>query len=158
MPVKQSKKPIRETQQASEKKWGKAVMKVGFNIFPSLILKAQTRLGLNPTQLALLLHLTDFWWDVNRLPWPSVKTLSERTGLSTRQVQRHLSELETCGLITRIERRAKHKGKMSNEFSFAGLVEKLNEFAPEFLAAEEEAKEARSKVTKRRSSLKLIKK
>lgn len=31
--------------QASEKKWGQAVMKLGFSIVPSLLLRAQQRLG-----------------------------------------------------------------------------------------------------------------
>ena len=40
---------------ASEAKWGTAVMDLGFSIIPSLLLRAQRRLGLNPTQLAVLL-------------------------------------------------------------------------------------------------------
>lgn len=152
-----SQKPIvRESKKVSEKKWGRAVMELGFNIFPSLILKAQRRLGLSPTQLALLLHLTDFWWDVERLPWPSIALLGERTGLSSRQIQRHLKELESAGLITRIGRTAPHKGKLSNIYDLSGLVQKLQALAPEFLKADEMAKEARSKVANRRPSLKVV--
>ena len=40
---------------ASERKWGGAVMRLGFSIIPSL-LRAQRRLGLTPTQLAVLLQ------------------------------------------------------------------------------------------------------
>ena len=152
-----SQKPIRETQQASEKKWGKTVLKLGFNILPSLILKAQRRLGLNPTQLTLFIHLTDFWWDVDRIPWPSVGLLSERTGLSPRQIQRYLKELENAGLVMRLERTAPHKGKLSNYYDLSGLVKKLQDLAPEFLEAEEVAKETRKKVTKQRPQLKVVK-
>lgn len=35
---------------ASEKKWGKAVMECGFCVVPSLLLRAQQRLKLTPTQ------------------------------------------------------------------------------------------------------------
>src|SRR4051812_6797635 len=44
---------------ASERKWGKRVMDLGFCIVPSLLLRAQRRLGLSPTQLAILMHLAD---------------------------------------------------------------------------------------------------
>ena len=37
-------------------------MALGFCILPSLLFRAQSRLGLNPTQLAVLLQLADFWW------------------------------------------------------------------------------------------------
>ena len=50
------------SKKASELKWGKAVMDLGFSIVPSLLLRAQPRLGLNPTQLAVLVHLADYWW------------------------------------------------------------------------------------------------
>ena len=47
-----------KAKKASERKWGKAVMDLGFCIIPSLLLRAQARLGLNPTQLAVLMHLS----------------------------------------------------------------------------------------------------
>ena len=40
--------------QTTEKKWGKKVVGLGFCIVPSLLLKAQRRIGLNPSQLAVL--------------------------------------------------------------------------------------------------------
>jgi len=97
--------PIRlgkKTAQVSEKKWGKAVMKLGFTIIPSLLLRAQQRLGLNPTQLAILLQLADYWWDEERKPYPSKKALSDRLGLSPRTIQRYIAELEEAGLVRRI--------------------------------------------------------
>ena len=44
-----------KAKKASERKWGKPVMDLGFCIIPSLLLRAQARLGLNPTQLAVLM-------------------------------------------------------------------------------------------------------
>lgn len=43
-------RPAKATK-ASEKKWGKAVMERGFCVVPSLLLRAQPRLKLTPTQL-----------------------------------------------------------------------------------------------------------
>lgn len=142
VPIKTKK----ETLQASEKKWGRQVMKVGFNIVPSIIFKAQQRLGLTSQQLVVLLHLSDYWWDANRDPWPSVTTLAARMGLGRRQVQKIIADLETAGLVKRVERTAKHKGKLSNAYDLSGLVKKLKELAPEFLEADKQAQTLQKEV------------
>ncbi len=132
--------------QASEEKWGKDVMKLGFSIIPSLLFRAQRRLGLNPTQLAVLVQLADFWWDEGRKPYPSKETLSQRLGIGPRQIQRHIAALEEAGLVQRIERRAAHKGKLSNAYDLSGLVEKLKMLEPEFREVAEETKALRRDV------------
>jgi len=137
------KLPVKATQRASEQKWGKPVMNQGFCIIPSLLLRAQRRLGLNSTQLTVLMHLADFWWDVNRKPYPSKETLAERMNLSARQVQRIIAELEKAGLVKRTQRYAAHKGKISNEYDLSGLVARLKQLEPDFRKADEEAKERR---------------
>ncbi len=134
--------------QASEQKWGKLVMKVGFCIIPSLILRAQQRLKISPTQLALLMHIADYWWDVDRKPYPSKKTLGERLGIGPRQVQRHIADLEEAGFVKRIERTAPHHGKLSNEYDLSGLVKRLKELEPEFRKVEEESRARRRAVTR----------
>ena len=138
-------RPAKATK-ASERKWSKQVMDLGFCIVPSLLLKAQRRLRLNPTQLAVLMHLADYWWDVDRKPYPSKKTLGERLALSPRQVQRHIADLEALGYVKRIERRALHRGKLSNEYDLSGLVERLKELEPEFRKVEEEIRTRRRAV------------
>jgi DNA-binding MarR family transcriptional regulator len=139
--------PLRpsDTSKASEKKWGKAVMKLGFTVLPSLIFRAQARLGLSATHLAVLLQIADHWWDHERKPYPGVSTLGERLGLSARQIRRRIAELEKAGLVKRIERRAMHRGKLTNLYDLSGLVEKLKKLEPEF----REAQEMRRKVSRR---------
>ena len=132
--------------QSSDKKWGKAVMKLGFCIVPSILLRAQRRLGLNPTQLAVLMQLCDYWWEHARKPYPSKETIGERLGLSARQVQRYMADLEAAGLLTRNERYAKNGSRLSNEYDLSGLVEKLTKIAPDF----EEAKEVKRQASRRR--------
>jgi hypothetical protein len=123
--------------QASDRKWGKAVMALGFSILPSLLFRAQPRLGLNPTQLALLVQLADYWWAHDRKPYPSIKTLAQRLGLGSRQVRRYIEQLEKAGLVRRVERKAAHLGRLSNEYDLSGLVEKLKKLEPEFRKVEE---------------------
>ena len=146
------------SKQASSDKWGGKVMDLGFCIVPSLLLRAQQRLGLNPTQLAVLLQLCDFWWDAGRKPHPGVKLLAERLSLSDRQVRRYIAELEDAGLVQRIERIAPHGGKQTNIYDLDGLVKRLKELEPEFRTVEDGARTARAQVEQRRYRRKPVKK
>lgn len=132
----------------SEKKWGRAVMASGYSMIPSLIFRAQARLGLSCAQLAVLLHLVDYWWHRAKLPYPSKKTLAERMHLGERQIQRYLTELEDGGFIRRIERFAGHKGQQSNMYDLTGLVDKLKKLEPDFRQVREEAEEKARAVAK----------
>ena len=138
-----------KTELESEKKWGKAVMDLGYSTIPSLIFRAQARLGLSPIQLALLLHLVDYWWKRAQMPFPSKATLAERMNLSPRQIQRYLTDLEDGGFIQRVERFAGHKGQQSNEYNLNGLVRKLQKLEPEFSTVKEQAIEQAKNVTRR---------
>jgi hypothetical protein len=142
--------PLKPSRAASawERKWGAAVLKIGFCGVPSLLLRAQRRLKITPTQLALLMHLVDYWWDADRKPYPSKKTLGERLGLSARQVQRYAAELEEMGLLKRIERTAPQRGKQSNFYDLTGLVERLKELEPEFRRVEDDIRAARKAVAR----------
>jgi DNA-binding transcriptional ArsR family regulator len=137
--------PLRKSEgsSASEKKWGRAVMKLGFTVLPSLIFRAQARLGLSPTHLAVLLQIADHWWEHERKPYPGTSALGQRLGLSPRQVRRHIADLEKAGLVTRIERRAAHRGKLTNFYDLSGLLDKLKK--PEF----REVQEMKKKVARR---------
>ncbi|GGF15105.1 hypothetical protein GCM10011611_21080 [Aliidongia dinghuensis] len=137
-----------KTTRQSEKKWGADVMALGFCVLPSLIFRAQRRLGLNPTQLAVLLQLADFWWDQGRKPFPKKADLADRLALSERQVQRHIADLEKAGFVKRIERKVSRRGKISNEYDLTGLVEKLKTLEPQFREVAEEAKARRKAVAK----------
>src|ERR1700761_5830307 len=81
-------KPTRAAKLRSEMKWGVDVMAVGFCILPSLLFRAQHRLGLKSTHLAVILQLADFWWHDDNLPFPKKQTIAERVGLKEKQVQR----------------------------------------------------------------------
>src|SRR6266545_6774070 len=78
----------KDTRRASEKKFGKPVMDVGFCITPSLLMKGQARIGLNPVQFNIVMHLLDQWWTADRRPWPTKALLAERMDMSPRQIQR----------------------------------------------------------------------
>lgn len=127
---------------SAERKWGKRVIEQGYSIIPSLLFRAQRRLGLNATQLAVLLHLADYWWERDKLPFPLKRTLAERLNLSPRMVQRHIADLEAAGLVQRIPQRAASGGNRANRYDLQGLVARLEELEPEFRKAREDARQA----------------
>ena len=103
----------------SERKWGKAVIDVGYTIVPSVLLRAPRRLGLSPTQLAIVLVLAEYWWEPGKNPWPSKADLCNRIGLKPRQLQRHIAEMEQAGLISRKQRFIAGR-KTTNEYRSFG--------------------------------------
>lgn len=132
----------------SDKKWGAAVMKLGYTMVPSLIFWAQARLNLNATQLTLLLHLADFWWRRDTMPYPSKAELAERMRLSERQIQRLMAELEADNFIERKSRFHYKGGQQNNEYNMNGLVKKLKKLEPEFTKVRAEAKQKAKNVAK----------
>jgi predicted transcriptional regulator len=128
----------------SEAKWGKEVIDQGFCIIPALLFRAQRRLGLSATQLALILQIAEFWWEDGKLPWPKKETVAERLNITEKQVQRLVRDLEKRGYVARIKRVTRH-GQTSNAYDLSGLVKKLQVLAPEFAAAAE----AKRKVERR---------
>lgn len=139
-------KPKKDTRRASEKKFGKPVMDYGFCIVPSLLMQAQARLGLSPAQFNIVMQLADMWWTAEQSPWPTKKLLGDRLGMSDRQVQRHLADLEQNGLVKRVGRVRPGRGRTSNLYDLSGLVERLRKLEPEFAKAREEARKLRSNV------------
>ncbi|MBH0115018.1 helix-turn-helix domain-containing protein [Novosphingobium sp. YJ-S2-02] len=130
----------------SQRKFGKPVIDYGFAIVPSLLMQAQHRLGLNPVQFNIILHLIDFWWDAEKRPFPKKETLAERMNMSERQIQRHIAELENAGLVKRIGRTKRGHGKISNEYDLTGLIDRLKALEPEFTDVREENKKKRKNV------------
>ncbi|MCY3995680.1 MAG: helix-turn-helix domain-containing protein [Rhodobacter sp.] len=102
-------RPEKDVGRASERKWGiRGGITLGFRVVPSLLLRTQNCLGLNPTQFAVLMQVRDFWWERGLKPYPGKAVLAERLDLSARQVRRDIADLETAGLFKHFERRATH--------------------------------------------------
>jgi hypothetical protein len=124
-------------------RWGLKVTKIGYCPVPSLLLRAQRRLGLSPSHLAVLLQIIEHWWDASRAPYPSKAELSDRLGISKRQIQRYITEMEQGGLLIRIPYYGDSGGRENNRYDLSGLVKRLAEIAPDFIAEREERKKKR---------------
>lgn len=135
-------KPERQLK-VNERKWSKTLMDAGWTVIPSVILDRQQALGLEPTDVNILLHLAKYWWEKDRLPFPSKKAVAECMGVSESTVQRRIAAMERDGLIKRVYRfSGKHKGQQPNAYDFAGLIKEATPYAEEALKARENRRKA----------------
>jgi len=114
-------------------KWGEAVAGRGFAQIPNYLLLANQFLDprLSPVELLVLLQLVGAWWRKSDLPFPSVTTLATRCGVSSRQIQRAVGELEKRELLKRVSRRA--QGIIaSNSYDLSPLVAFLERVSKAF--------------------------
>ncbi|KAF2991282.1 helix-turn-helix domain-containing protein [Methylocystis sp. MJC1] len=109
----------------------------GFTQLPNLLLYAQARLKISPTQFNVLLHLVQHWWDADKAPHPKIETIARRMGKSERMVLRYLDGLEKAGLIKREHRYRGKQKQISSAYRLDGLRERLIELEPEFRKAKE---------------------
>jgi len=128
----------------AEDKWTTLVMKFGYTPLPNLLLKAQGKLKITPTQFNVLVQVLEHWWEAERDPYPAKDTIARRMNKSPRQVQRYLTQLERAGMIKRIPRFSGRKAQINNAYSFDGLIKKLRAVEPEF-SKEAEQKRLRKK-------------
>ncbi len=116
-------------------KWGKPVAERGFAQVPNYLLLLNQFVDederLSPVELLVLIQLVGTWWRRGELPFPSMRTLALRCGVSERQIQRAIKRLIDRGLLKKVKRRT--KGIISsNAYDLEPLVELLNEIPRHF--------------------------
>jgi len=114
----------------AEDKWSPQVMKLGYTPLPNLLLRAQGKLKLTPSQFNVLVQVAEHWWEAERDPYPAKDTIARRMNKSPRQVQRYLTQLERAGLIKRIARFSGRKAQINNAYSFEGLIKSSKHSSP----------------------------
>lgn len=129
-----------------ETKWGEDSLTMGWTSIPSSLLFLQSTLLISPNAMNVLLHLVMHWWDVNKNPHPSQKSISGRMGVSVRTVQRALYELEENHIINKQTTRKEHpiyRGR--NVYDLSPLVNLLQELTPDLKYKIQEKKQVQAK-------------
>lgn len=113
---------------AADAKWTYEVGgRHGYSAIPNMLFWYTAELGIKPPQQAVLFQLVGRWWDGDGTRAISKAQMAESLGITERQVQRHLSALKKAGLIeTRFPNRP---GRHPYEYTFDGLVTKLQKIA-----------------------------
>lgn len=117
-------------------KWGQVIAERGFAQVPNYLIQINHFLDdehqIKPVEMLILVQLVGAWWKKDTLPFPSMKTLATRCGVSDRQIQRALNQLEKSGLIARTKRRTDTGIRATNAYDLTPLVNKLGEIAKAF--------------------------
>jgi hypothetical protein len=116
-------------------KWGRPVAERGFAQIPNYLLLLNQFLDidqrLSPVELLVLIQLVAAWWRKEEMPFPSMRTLGLRCGVSERQIQRTVGRLQQLGLIERV-RRGHGPLMASNAYNLQPLVEVLRTVSTQF--------------------------
>jgi len=145
IPITTMKKP-QDEEKTLTRKWGKTTMDANYTVLPSALVRGQERLGINANEFAVLVHLLDHWWEAEKMPFPTKKTIAARLQVSDKTVQRALVQLEAGGLLKRNARyNPKTNGRTSNEYDLSPLVAKLTEISRDMISASKTAREAKKK-------------
>ena len=121
----------------NELKWTPTLMKTGWTVLPSIILESQQALGLDATDVNIILHLARHWWSSDNLPFPSKRTIAVCMGVHPSTVQRRIRAMEVAGLLERVERRNPTQGQQSNCYDLSGLIETATPLAKDALTKRE---------------------
>ena len=133
---------------STEKIFGSAVYSHGYTALPNILVRAQSRLGLNPVQFNILAQLLSYWIEPNRPPFPPKRDLVQRMGITEQTLQKHIRELETRGFLQREQQLTAAGDYGSNIYHLDGLVKKLRALAPDFDEERDEREKARAKTEK----------
>lgn len=146
MAVKKSKSPRtspKRTKSSTEKIFGTGVIGHGYTGVPNILVRAQSRLGLNPAQFNILVQLLSYYMDPARPPFPTKRQLRDRTGLSDATLKKHLRALEQAGFIRREQQITTSGDFGSNIYHLDGLIQKLKKLVPDFDKEREERDQSR---------------
>jgi hypothetical protein len=121
----------------NEQKWSPDLWGAGWIGIPNIIIEKQLELGLDATDVNVLLHLLRYWWHRDNLPHPSKKTIAQCMGVNPSTVRRHVAKMEKRGLLQRVERMDEARGQKTNYYDFSGLIAAATPLAIEAAAIKE---------------------
>jgi hypothetical protein len=120
---------------AAETKWGAAISggPNGYQLVPDVLLRKQTDLKLDATDIVILLNICMHWWESEpgKMPHPRPVTIAKRMGISTRTVERHLARLGDLGLLEWLPPEPRVDAPSVRRFDLEGIRSALERLAYE---------------------------
>lgn len=123
--------PLEKNRYALRAKWGTAVIEEGWTPIPVRLLNGQSKLGIKPSELTVLLHLLKHWFDADdEYVFPRQSVISKASGMSVRTIQRSIDLLESKGLIEKEKMKREGSTYQNNHYSLRPLVKKVQALDP----------------------------
>lgn len=122
---------------SAQKKWGTAVEggETGYQVLPDVLVKGQRELGLNATEMVVLLNILVHWWTADNLPHPRPSSIARRMDVTTRTVERAIQSLERKGLVKRLPADPENGKPSVRRFDLSGLVRATQRMAEQIRKA-----------------------
>jgi hypothetical protein len=115
-----------QTDASLSKKWGSEVIHFGWTAIPNALLRNMGALDITPTEMVVICYLIMFWWEKDRLPFPSITKMATELGTSSKTIERKLGSLEKKLLIVKTERQGK-----SNQYDLTPMISRLADILKE---------------------------
>ncbi len=109
-----------QTDASLSKKWGGEIIHFGWTAIPNALLRNMGALDITPTEMVVICYLIMFWWEKDRLPFPSIMKMATELGTSSKTIERKLDSLEKKLLIEKTERQGK-----SNQYDLSPMISRL---------------------------------
>lgn len=129
---------------STERIFGAKVYSHGYTGVPNILLRAQHRLGITPTQLSIIVQLLSYYYDPLRPPFPTKRELAKRIGITEQTIRINIKALEEAGLVTREQWKTAAGDYGSNRYHLTGLINKLKKLEPDFEEERKEREDAKS--------------
>ena len=84
--TKPKSEPAAAEKKVNIEKYGQTLMDAGWTAVPSIIIERQKKLGLDATDLNIVLHLMNHWWQADNRPHPSKGRIADALGVDPRTV------------------------------------------------------------------------
>jgi hypothetical protein len=128
-----------------EKIWGKKVKAHGYAAIPTIMIRAQHRLGVNSTQFCILLQLLEYFRSPDRAPVPTKQQLADRIGIKPSSIKPNMTALEQAGLIQRAQHKTSAGDWGANTYHLDGLIQRIKELEPDFAEEKKKKEQARKR-------------
>jgi AraC-like DNA-binding protein len=107
-------------------RFGRVILQDGIATIPSALLHHQGELQLSAQQVWFVSYILAHKWDED-LPYPSLKAMAKRVGMSLSQLQRIKNSLCHMGFLQVYPRFTGNQGQATNAYDFAGLFDRLED-------------------------------
>jgi DNA-binding MarR family transcriptional regulator len=134
-PTKKAKpeSDVQVVQRQISQRWTPRIAAAGWTPVADCFLRNYHRLRISHSEAMVIIHIMSFKWDADA-PFPALKTIARRMGITAPSVRTHLRNLEKHGLLAR----EFHIGT-TNRFHLGPLFERLENLIDEDEKAAEEA-------------------
>jgi Helix-turn-helix domain len=115
LPMADKRAAVADAQRQVASRWTPRIASAGWTPVSDVFLRNYHRLRITHGEAMVVIHIFSFKWDASA-PFPALKTIARRMGISAPSVRTHLRSLERKGFLTRQIRTG-----TTNRFHLQGL-------------------------------------